>query len=120
MHPEERGQKGITHIQRADPGFARNPDYRGQGLHLAFTAEDKNAFTTPWSAAITYQRPLGDWSEMVCAETLYDRFTGKAAALPHADKPDFQRLIFVASFNGRRCAGRGRRALAPLKQANVS
>ncbi len=86
---EERGQKGITHIQRADPGFARNPDYRGKGLYLAFTVEDEDVFTRPWSGAITYQRPLGDWSEMVCAETLYDRFTGKAIAVPHADKPDF-------------------------------
>ena len=86
-----RGARPERHYPhpRADPGFARNPDYRGQGLYLAFTAEDKDVFTTPWSAAITYQRPLGDWSEMVCAETLDDRFTGKAVALPHADKPDF-------------------------------
>ena len=28
---EERGQRGLTRIQRADPGFARDPDDKGKG-----------------------------------------------------------------------------------------
>jgi hypothetical protein len=86
---EERGQRGITRTQRSDPGFARNPDYRGKGLQLQFTVEDEGVFTTPWSAAITYQRPLGEWPEMSCAETTHDFFTGTDKAIPHADRADF-------------------------------
>jgi hypothetical protein len=29
-------------------------------------------FTTPWSARITYRRPLGSWPEFVCAESTRD------------------------------------------------
>jgi hypothetical protein len=86
---EERGQREITRIQRSDPGFARNPDYRGKGLQLQFTVEDEGAFTMPWSAAITYQRPLGEWPEMSCAETTHDFFAGTDKAIPHADRADF-------------------------------
>jgi hypothetical protein len=86
---EERGQREITRIQRSDPGFARNPDYKGKGLQLQFTVEDEGAFTMPWSAAISYRRPLGEWREMVCAETTHDFFTGRDTAVPRADKPDF-------------------------------
>jgi hypothetical protein len=86
---EERGQRELTRIQRSDPGFARNPDYRGKGLQLDFTVEDEGVFTKPWSAAISYRRPLGEWREMACAETASDPFSGRVFALPHADKPDF-------------------------------
>jgi hypothetical protein len=86
---EERGQREITRIQRSDPGFARNPDYKGKGLQLEFTVEDEGVFTRPWSAAISYRRPLGEWREMACAETTSDPFSGRVFDVPHADKPDF-------------------------------
>ena len=86
---EERGQRELTRIQRSDPGFARNPDYRGKGLQLDFTVEDDGVFTKPWSAAISYRRPLGEWREMACAETTSDPFSGRVFAVPHADKSDF-------------------------------
>src|ERR1700726_4839093 len=82
---EERGQRGLTRAG-GDPGFRRNPDYAGQGLQLEFTVEDDGVFTTPWSAAISYRRPLGEWSEMVCAENPHGYFPGKQAAVPTADK----------------------------------
>jgi hypothetical protein len=85
---EERGQKGLTRFGM-DPGFQRNPGYRGKGLQLEFTVEDDGVFTKPWSAAISYRRPLGEWSEMVCAENPNGYFPGKHAAVPTADKPDF-------------------------------
>jgi len=85
---EERGQRELSRFGR-DPGFARNPDYRGQGLQLEFTVEDDGVFTRPWSAAISYRRPLGEWPEMVCAETTHDFFTGTAVRMPIADTPDF-------------------------------
>jgi hypothetical protein len=51
--------------------------------------EDEGVFTTPWSAIITYRRPLGEWREMVCAENPHGYIPGKKAAIPTAGKPDF-------------------------------
>jgi hypothetical protein len=85
---EERGQRNRSHLTRSDPGFVRDPDYRGPGLQLDFTVEDEGAFTMPWGASISYRRPLGNWPEMACAEAR-DYFPGKRVATPTADKPDF-------------------------------
>jgi hypothetical protein len=84
---EERGQRGLTRLG-GDPGFQRDPGYKGRGLQLEFTVEDGGVFTRPWSAAVSYRRPSGGWPEMVCAENL-GHFPGQEAALPTADKPDF-------------------------------
>jgi hypothetical protein len=84
---QERGQRGLSRLGR-DPGLAADPDYKGKGLQLEFTVEDENAFTVPWSAAISYRRPLGGWPEMACADGTRD-YVGRAIDLPHADKPDF-------------------------------
>jgi hypothetical protein len=85
---EERGQRNLSRFGR-DPGLGRNPDYKGPGLQLEITVDDDGVFTKPWSAAISYRRPLGEWPEMVCAETTHDLFSGKDLKLPTADKPDF-------------------------------
>jgi len=85
---EERGQRGLSRFGR-DPGFARNPDYKGSGLQLEFTVEDEGVFTKPWSASISYRRPLGDWPEMVCAENPHEYFSGRHAATPTSVKPEF-------------------------------
>jgi hypothetical protein len=58
-------------------------------LQLLFTVEDEGAFTTPWSATITYRRDRDEWMEAVCAENPYKHGTEKDAAVPTADKPDF-------------------------------
>ena len=67
------------------------PNSSGKYLQLTFTVEDKNVFTTPWTATMTY-RPDGDsaldWPEMVCAESL-TWYPGKEADVPRAAKPDF-------------------------------
>jgi hypothetical protein len=84
---EERGQRELTRFG-GDPGFRRNPAYKGKGLQLEFAIEDDGVFTKPWSAAVSYRRPSGEWPEMVCAENP-GNFPGKNAALPTADKPDF-------------------------------
>ena len=73
----------------SDPGFARNPGYMGKRLELQFTVQDADVFTMPWSARIIYQRPLGNWPEMICAENPHRYIPGKKAAIPTADKPDF-------------------------------
>jgi hypothetical protein len=66
-----------------------DPSYRGKFLQLQFTVEDSGVFTTPWTAYITYGRPLGEWAENVCAENLHKYNTEKDPAVPTADKPDF-------------------------------
>jgi hypothetical protein len=86
---EERGARENFRIRESSTGLARDPDYKGNGLLLQFTVEDKGVFTGPWSAAITYQRPLGAWPEFVCAENPHGYFTGRDTAVPTADKPDF-------------------------------
>jgi hypothetical protein len=89
---QERGEKENIGVPQADQGFARDLNYRGKGLQLHFIVEDNNVFTTPWSATVTYRRPLsifGQWPEYICAQNAagYDR--GERAAVPTADKPDF-------------------------------
>jgi hypothetical protein len=69
--------------------FDVEPNYRGKHLELQFIVEGEGAFTTPWSATITYGRGVGVRTEYVRAENPYDYFTGKDASVPHADKPDF-------------------------------
>jgi hypothetical protein len=89
---EERGERGNFRLPGSDPGFARDPGYKGKGLQLEFTVEDEGVFTTPWSAAIVYQRPLsplGQWPESVCADNPHEYYTGKDTAVPTAAKPDF-------------------------------
>ena len=85
----ERGQSEYRRGERSDPGFTRNPGYKGKGLELQFTVQDADVFTVPWSARIIYQRPLGDWPEMICAENPHRYFPGKKATIPTADRPDF-------------------------------
>jgi hypothetical protein len=77
---------------RLPPGFIPldfDPNYRGKHLQLQFTVEDEGVFTTPWSATVTYARPLGEWPEYVCAENPHEYYAGKDTAVPRADKPDF-------------------------------
>jgi hypothetical protein len=66
----------------------RDTNNRGKYLQLQFTVEDEGAFTMPWSATITYGRPLVEWAEHVCAENT-QWFPGTEAAIPRAEKPDF-------------------------------
>jgi len=70
-------------------GWAPDPTYKGKGLQLQFTVEDKAVFTTAWSATKTYRRVFRGWPEQVCAENPHKYGTEKDAAVPTADKPDF-------------------------------
>ena len=72
------------------PGMP-NPNSKGKYLQLHFTVEDKNVFTTSWSATMTYRyagNGLFDWVEQACAENLF-WYPGKEADVPRAAKPDF-------------------------------
>jgi len=66
-----------------------DPDYRGKHLQVQITVEDEGVFTTPWSAVVTYGRPLGDWAEHVCAENTREYYNRGDTAVPTAEKPDF-------------------------------
>jgi hypothetical protein len=66
-----------------------DPNYKGKHLRLQLTVEDEGVFTTPWSATVTYGRPLGEWVEHVCAENMHEYYAGKDSAVPTAAKPDF-------------------------------
>jgi len=66
-------------------------NHGGKYLQLIFTVEDQGVFTMPWSATVTYGRPLGECVEDVCAEgtpnTHY--FPPQEAVFPTANRPDF-------------------------------
>jgi hypothetical protein len=68
----------------------RDPNSRGKYLQLQFTVEDRNVFTTPWKATMTYGfgGSGADWSEQACAENI-QWYSGKDADVPRAGKPDF-------------------------------
>jgi hypothetical protein len=77
-------ERDVKENWRAAPA----PSYAGKYLQLQFTVEDQGAFTTPWTATMTYGRSRADWAEAVCAENIH-WYSGKDAAVPRADKPDF-------------------------------
>jgi hypothetical protein len=70
----------------------RNASARGKYLQLQFTVEDKNVFTTPWTATMTYGAggpdAAAEWTEQACAENI-QWYSGKDADVPRAVKPDF-------------------------------
>jgi hypothetical protein len=80
---QERGARQLWRIPGEAMGWAPAVNYRGKGLQLEFVVEDQGVFTTPWSATVTYRRPLiTEWPEIDCAEN-------PRAAVLHADRPDF-------------------------------
>jgi hypothetical protein len=63
-------------------------NYKGSGLQVEFTVEDKNVFKAPWSASVT-MRHAGGWVENVCAENAFEYYSNKITDIPTAAKPDF-------------------------------
>jgi hypothetical protein len=89
---KEGFERDAKENQRYPPGINAldfDPNYRGKHLQLQFTVEDEGVFTMPWSATVTYGRPLGEWAEYVCAENRQEYYAGKETVAPIADKPDF-------------------------------
>jgi hypothetical protein len=89
---QERGQKEWPRI----PAYPIDPNYGGKGMQLEFTVEDENVFTMPWTALITYRRPMtNEWEEFVCGENIQQYYAARQyysdpdAMIPVADKPDF-------------------------------
>ena len=68
-------------------------NYRGKHLQVQLKIEDQGAFTTPWTATITY-RPativqLQEWPEDVCSENIHEYIFNRDTDVPKAAKPDF-------------------------------
>jgi hypothetical protein len=63
--------------------------HRGKFLQLHLTIEDKDVFTTTWTATLTYV-PRGDQlPEEVCAENTHQYYYNNEADVPRAETPDF-------------------------------
>jgi len=84
----ERAAKEHFRIANPDNGPRADPNYKGKGLQIQVTFEDKGAFTMPWSATVTLQRALDEWEELVCPENP-QWHPGTYSEVPTADKPDF-------------------------------
>jgi hypothetical protein len=68
---------------------SREPTRTVKSSNSQLLVYDDGVLTKPWSAAVSYRRPIGQWPEMVFAETTRDFFTGGNIRVPTADKPDF-------------------------------
>jgi len=66
-----------------------DPNYRGKHLQLEFTVEDKDVFTSPWKATMTYRPQVTPWEESICAENPHKFGTERDVAIPTAATPDF-------------------------------
>jgi hypothetical protein len=92
----EAARAGVERDSKVNPRYPRglnaidfDPNYKGKHVQVQITVEDEGVFTTPWSATVTYGRPLGEWVEHVCAENRNEYYDGSDTAVPTADKPDF-------------------------------
>jgi hypothetical protein len=64
--------------------------HRGKFLQLHVTIEDQGAFTTPWTATLTYVPRANPIGEVVCAENPHNYYdNNKEADVPKAGTPDF-------------------------------
>ena len=76
------GQAGVG-------GMILDSDSSKKGLQLEVTVDDPAAFTTPWTAHVTYRRAAGDWEERVCAENPADYYPGMSSEFPRSDHREF-------------------------------
>lgn len=81
-------QKNISKAANPDDGPAVDGSYKGKGLQIQVTVEDEGAFTTPWSATVTFRRALNEELELVCADNT-QWYPGMRSAVPTADRLDF-------------------------------
>lgn len=58
-------------------------------IRVDLAVEDPGAFTTPWSAYVTYSRTAANYVEQVCAENNINTLTGLPQDIPMDATPDF-------------------------------
>jgi len=68
---QERGQRELSRLGR-DPGLVPIPTTRARGCNLNSPSRMTACLPSPWSAAVSYRRPLGEWPEVACAENPMD------------------------------------------------
>jgi len=87
----EEAKEGLERDAKENfrPPVDINRNYRGKYLQVHFTVADEDAFTTPWSATITYGRGSGQWQEIVCAENRHEYYNNKDSDVPTANRSDF-------------------------------
>jgi hypothetical protein len=85
----QEGNVRINGGTATEQAAAIDPDYKGKGLQVQFTVEDKTYFTMPWSGAATYRKAGSEWVENVCAENTHEYYSGTETQVPQAGKPDF-------------------------------
>jgi hypothetical protein len=74
---------GTTGPMVADPAYDK-------ALRVELEIEDRNVFTAPWSANVSYRRVVRAWNEGVCAENNVDMLKqGDLKLVPTANTPDF-------------------------------
>ena len=105
-------KKDLDRDEKENFRIANSPvdrNYRGKHLQIQFTVEDNGAFTTPWTATITYALGSTIWPETVCAENTlgFGARSGRGAGRGQAGF-----LIVTARRSGRRRAVR-RQAASP-------
>ena len=64
-------------------------DRAAKGLQVTIMVDDRNVFTAPWSANVTYRKSLRPWAETACAENNTDVLHQGFERIPQTDKPDF-------------------------------
>ena len=89
LERDARENYGPRNPESAIEPYNMDPNYRGKYLQLSITVEDRGVFTTPWSATVTYGRPLGEWLENVCADNPRKYGTEQDAQVPTAEMADF-------------------------------
>jgi hypothetical protein len=80
-------ERGAKENQQGQGNIYR--DYDGQFLQVHVTVEDKGAFTTAWTATVTYARDSREWPEIACAENRQEYYYSKESEVPRANWPDF-------------------------------
>ncbi len=85
----ERNERENGRIGPDGGGGLADPNDTGKALQIAFTVEDPNVFTAPWSATVTYRRNIATWPERICAENLHNYGVAEDPKVPMAAKPDF-------------------------------
>jgi hypothetical protein len=63
--------------------------HRGKFMQVHVTIDDAGAFTTPWTATLTYVPGPEQIPESVCAENRREYYNNKDADVPEAETPDF-------------------------------
>ena len=87
-HAQERGVREYGRPV-TEQAVTIDRSYRGKGLQVQFTVDDRNLLTTPWSATATYLRSHDEWVENVCAENIHEYYAARDTEVPQAFRPDF-------------------------------